>query len=322
MIYKNFLLLPLILWLFSSCASQKNGSLSGLQPYKIVYNVLENRDNDDYELYSMEADGSAKKNITRNSDVAWTYYAYHDKLYFISDRDTCARCYFLYESDADGNHLRKVSNLRLEDSWMSSRNNGHEMVVAGRIGKEIRYQLFLIDLANGQFKQLTRDTSAYFADPCFSPDGKQIVYRHRKNRRNRNEKAELWLMDVAGNTTTRQLTTFPPSDTTAPWHSYHAGPPHWNAQAGYISYQTIRNGKYEIHAVKPDGTNLGKLFDSTMDTGWHSWSPDGNWLVMDIYNDDRMKYDIGLWNRKSKAFRLIADSPKYEQAPVFVRKKQ
>ena len=48
---------------------------------------------------------------------------------FISGRDTCRRCYLLYEMDADGGNLRKVSDIRLADSWMSSRKDGTELIV-------------------------------------------------------------------------------------------------------------------------------------------------------------------------------------------------
>lgn len=289
---------------------------------KIAYNVLEDREEDDYEVYVMDFDGAGAHNITRHPDVAWTYYAWRDKLFFISDRDTCARCYFLYESDAEGQTPRKVSALRLEDSWMSSRNKGREMVVAGRIGKEVRYQLFLVEVKTGKYRPLTRDTAAYYSDPCFSPDGKQVVYRYRKNRRDRQEKAELWIMNTDGSGTPRQLTFYPPADTSAPWHAYHAGPPRWNAQAGYITYQSLQNGEYSIYAVTPDGKQQFKLAAFPLEAGWHDWSPDGNWLVMDLFDHDQKRFEIGLWNRNTKVFKQLTNTPETEQSPVFVQKRQ
>ena len=87
--------------------------------YKILYNVLEDREKDNYEIYSMNMDGSDKKNITNTPGVEWVYYAYKDRVYYISDKDTCHRCYFLYEMDAEGNNKRKVSSLQVEDNWLS-----------------------------------------------------------------------------------------------------------------------------------------------------------------------------------------------------------
>ena len=51
--------------------------------YKIVYNVLEDKEKDNYELYSMNMDGSDRKNITNTPGVEWVYYAYKNKVYYI-----------------------------------------------------------------------------------------------------------------------------------------------------------------------------------------------------------------------------------------------
>ncbi len=73
------------------CSAQ----LHAQKQYKIVYNVLEDKAKDNYEIYSMNMDGTDKKNITNTPGVEWVYYAYEDKVYYISDIDTCHRCYFL-----------------------------------------------------------------------------------------------------------------------------------------------------------------------------------------------------------------------------------
>ncbi|MES2650279.1 MAG: hypothetical protein V4663_00995 [Bacteroidota bacterium] len=188
----------------ANCFSQSKG-----KSYQIAYNVhIPDKVRGNYEIFTMEMDGTNKKNITNNPDVAWTYYAYKKKLYFVSDRDTTYRAYFLYESDSDGKSIKKVSNLQLEDSWMSSRNNGTEMVVTGRIGKGIRSQLFIVNTKTGTYKQLTNDTAAKYGDPCFSPDGKQIAYSYQKNKRDRATHEELFIMNADG-TGAKQLTQFP-----------------------------------------------------------------------------------------------------------------
>jgi TolB protein len=69
--------------------------------------------------------------------------------------------------DADGNNKKKLTNLQLEDSWMGNRNKGTEMIVSGRIGK-LRAQLFLIDLKDGSYKQLTNDTVSQKEIQCFT----------------------------------------------------------------------------------------------------------------------------------------------------------
>lgn len=113
-------------------------SSSAQKEYKIVYNVLEAKATGNYEIYSMNMDGSQPKKLTNLPGVEWAYYAYKDKVYFVSDADTCKRCYFLYEMDGNGNHKRKVSELQLEDSYMGSKNKGRQLIVMGRTGKKRR----------------------------------------------------------------------------------------------------------------------------------------------------------------------------------------
>jgi hypothetical protein len=75
----KFLFFIVILCFVQSAAAQKQ--------YKIVYNVLEDREKGNYEIYSMNMDGTGQKNIANTPGVKWVYYAYKDKLYYLSDKD-------------------------------------------------------------------------------------------------------------------------------------------------------------------------------------------------------------------------------------------
>lgn len=289
---------------------------------KIVFNTPENQKTDDYDIYSVNLDGSGQKNITANPDVAWTYYALSDRLFFVSDRNACKRCYFLYESNSDGKDIRKVTDLQLEDSWMASRNNGNEMIVSGRVGKELRFQLFTVDIQTGRYRQLTNEPAAAFRDPTFSPDGKKIAYVYKKNRTDRTEIEELYVMNADG-TNRKKLTTYPKDDPMAKEFGYKVGPPQWNAKYNFITYQSEQNGKSSIYAVTPDGKKQWKLTTNELAEGWHDWSPDGEWLAFDARDAASGRYDIYLMNYKTKEVKKITgNSPlKYHQAPVFVETK-
>ena len=290
--------------------------------YRIVYNVFEDTAKDNYDIYVMNMDGSGKKNITNTPGVEWVYYTYKEKVFFISDRDTCHRCYFLYEMDADGNKVKKLSNLQLEDSWMSSRNNGTEMIVLGRIGRQLRNQLFMVDLKNGSYTQLTNDTLSTKRDPLLLPGGKEMVlaYRPDKNLR-RTVPDELWKMNLDGSNKI-QLTHFPKEDTTTAWYQYHAGPPQWNSKYEFISYLSRQNRQNQVYAVTPDGKKQWQITSGELSSGWHSWSPDGEWLIMDKSTHAEKGYDIYLMNYQSKKSIRLTDSWKTEQAPCFVEIKK
>jgi len=313
------LFFPFVLFFFDGGELTVQES-SKKKEYVIAYNVLQNKENDDYEIYSINLDGSGKKNITNHKDVAWTYYSWKDVLFFISDRDTCHRCYFLWEMNADGGNVRKVSNLQLEDSWMGSRNDGKEIIVSARIGKEVRYQLFIINKETGTYKQLTTDTAAMYRDPTFSPDGKHIVCAYKKSRRDRTTHEELYIMDADG-MNLKQLTHYPEDDTLRKSFGYKAGPPHWNAKENFITYQSEQAGKYSLYAVTPDGKKQWKLTNNPMEEGWHDWSSDGMWLAIEGYDAAQKEYDIYLMNWESKALKKLTDTTyRYEQSPVILER--
>lgn len=297
---------------------------SSAQPakYKIAYNVLQDQKAGDYEVYTMNFDGTGQKNVTNHIDVAWTYYSLKNTLLFISDRDACKRCFSLYTSDIDGNTVKKMSNLQVEDAWMGSRNGQKELIVSGRIGTTVRYQLFLVNLETGHFRQLTNEPGAAFRDPTFSPNGKKIAFVYKKNRTDRSEIEELYVMNADG-TNRKKLTTYPADDPLAKDLGYKAGPPHWNAKYNFISYQSNQKGKSSIYAVTPDGKKQWKLTANDFDEGYHDWSPDGEWLVGDVSDPKTGRWDIFVMNYKSKEVKkLTGDSPmKYHQSPVFIETK-
>jgi len=304
--------------LLCSLAAFCSGTFSQQSSYKVVFNVLEEREKDNYDIYSMNMDGTGRKNISNTPCVEWVYYAYENKVYFISDRDTCHRCYFLYEMDAEGNNVRKISNLQLEDSWMSSRKKGTEMIVTGRVEK-LRQQLFLINLGTGSYKQLSNDTVSYKSDPLFLPSGNEIVLRYRPDRKLRQTVFdELWMVDIYGKPI-RQLTFFPAADTTTAWFDYHAGPPQWNSKYQFISYLSRQKKQTQIYAFTLNGSKQWQITKDELSSGYHAWSPDGEWLVMDRSTNDGKDFDIYLMDYITGKITRLTNDIKTEQAPVFVK---
>ncbi|MGQ0542552.1 MAG: hypothetical protein ACT4O9_11985, partial [Blastocatellia bacterium] len=65
---KTILILLTFPFLFTAVSAQSPN-------YKIAYNVLQDQKADDYEVFTMNFDGTGPKNVTNNKDVAWTDYS-------------------------------------------------------------------------------------------------------------------------------------------------------------------------------------------------------------------------------------------------------
>ncbi|OFZ09265.1 MAG: hypothetical protein A3D92_12245 [Bacteroidetes bacterium RIFCSPHIGHO2_02_FULL_44_7] len=304
---------------YAHVQGQKN---VGSHQYFIAYNIHEHDTihPNNYEVMTMNMDGTDKKNITNHPDVAWTYYAYENRLFYISDKDTCSRCFFLYETDVNGANVRKVSDLMLEDSWMSARKNGEELVVAGRIGKDLRYQLFIVNTETGAYKQLTHEPNAKYGDPCFSPDGTQIVFYYQQDKKNKSSHEELFVMKDDGTEMT-QLTHYPEDNPSAKDYGYRAGGTKWHPTENFISYVSLQDGRHSIFAITPDGKKQWKLIDNELSDGYHDWSSDGKWLCFNKADIGETQYHIVLMNWETKEQKQLTDTRYSSQlSPVFVEK--
>lgn len=308
----------------TSCQkTEESSNPKGAGPFLIAYNIFK-RDSvnkDDWEVMVLDPETGESKNLTNHPDVAWTYLAHENKIYFISDRDTAYRNFFLYEMNSDGSNVKKLSALRLEDSWMDLDPETNEMVVSGRLSPEIRYQLFLINLKDGKHRQLTSDTSIRFQDPVFSPDGKIIAFVKSPKQKIESVFPEIYRMDRNGGEM-KQLTKFPVDDPAAKGYGYKAGALRWHPTENFISYATTRGSVSSIFGVNPDGSKTWKISLTDKDEVYHDWSPDGKWLTFDQYQDTVSKqYHLVLMNWETKESRILTDTLHRTQlAPAILMK--
>ena len=295
----------LVMFTFMACSEFKKEAQQEDKQLLIAYNVLVDAESDNYDIFTMNLDGSNKHNITNDKDVAWTYISHKQKIFFISDRDTTSRKYFLYEMDYAGKNIRKLTDFLLRDSWMGTRNNGKELIVFPQTNED---SLFRIIETDGQLIKRFNPGTAYFSHPTFSPDGTQIAFvgKNKPSKREEGYQEEIYVVDDVGENLLR-LTYYPDDDTTANWYDYRAGPPIWHPTENFISYQSKQNGKYSLYGVSPDGSKHWKLTSNVENEGWHSWSPDGKWLAIELFDNEQTQFHIGLMNWESKEMRILTD---------------
>lgn len=286
------------------------GPDSGLDGYLVAYNVLLDEEHDDYEIFVMNPDGTDRRNLSRDPALDWVYHARDDRLYLASDRDDERRKYHLYEMRSDGSGLRRITEFRVPDSWVTTRGDGAELVIGST--KDGNTDLYRIDASGRELERLTDDPEAD-NDPALSPDGNRLAWRSKRSGLD-----EIWVMDL-DRREPRRLTHYPEDDPAISAHGYHAGPPVWHPTDGTISFCSWRNGNNSIFSVALDGSALRQLTPDGAEECWHSWSPDGRFLLYDG-TDESGNYDIYLMEIATGETRRLTDGPEVEQAPVFVRR--
>ena len=234
------------------------------------------RDGDD-EIYTMNADGSGVRQLTRNSDddglPDWSPDG--RRIVFDSDRDGDAEIYVM---NADGSGVRQLTDNSSSDWWPNWSPDGRRIVfVSHRDGD---WEIYVMNADGSRVRQLT-DNSSGDSSASWSPDGRRIVFYS-----NRDGDWEIYVMNADGSRV-RQLT-----DNSSPdWG------PSWSPDGRRIAFNSSRDGGDEIYVMNADGSGVRQLTHNNDGDYRPHWSPDGRRIVFHSNRDDPdPDDDTRIWN--------------------------
>jgi len=211
-----------------------------------------NRDGN-FEIYTMNADGSAQTRLTNNlgddSFPAWSPDG--TTLAFMSNRDGNLE---IYTMNADGSGERRLTSNLLDDRLPGWSPDGTK-IAFDRVDGDID-----VWSMNADGSAQTRLTTEIAFGPVWSPDANKIVFSSYRDGFN----FEVYSMNADGSAQTR-LTTTAGAD----------ADPDWSPDGSQITFRSHRDGNGEIYSMNADGSAQTRLTNDPAKNMYPSWSPDG-----------------------------------------------
>lgn len=220
------------------------------------------RDDGDYEIYVMDADGSEQIRLTQSAgfDFQASWSPDGTKIVFESERDGNREIYVM---NADGSEQINLTQNPNGDSGAAWSPDGKKIAFFST--RDGDTGIFVMDADGSGQTRLTTGEDFY---PDWSPDGEKILFETARDIATLGY--EIYVMNADGSGQTN-LTNNP---------AFLDIRPSWSPDGNKIAFHSSRAGA-GIFVMNADGSEVTQVADFVTIDAAPSWSPDGTKILYD-----------------------------------------
>ena len=206
------------------------------------------------DIWIANSDGTNVRNVTNNGmGAVWPDIS--------PDGTTIVFCtvwYNLYTIKTDGTELTSIGR-GVHPRWS---RDGTE-VIYSNWGITYDSDLFVMDIATGQSRQITDTPGKAEIVGEWSPDGRRILFLAVVNHNQPDENEDIWVMDEDGSNLTNLIGL---------WGGT-SGFPVWSPDGNYIAFMSNASGNADIWIMRSDGTNKQNVTNTDWSEISVAWGP-------------------------------------------------
>jgi WD40-like Beta Propeller Repeat len=289
----------------AACAAVAIGAATpaGAEPASLGRIVYVSNDAGNYDIYSINVDGTGERRLTRDAsdefDPAWS--ADGKKIAFVrndgGNRD-------IWTMNPDGSGQVRLTSDPASDRYPSWSPDGSAIAFRSNRRPSTSFDIWKMRADGSDAVQITADSVLWAesleTDPAWSPDGRKIAFVS-----DRDGNREIYLADADGSSS-RRLTTNPATDQF----------PAWSPDGSKIAFGSDRDGNEEIYVMSAsDGSGQTKLTADPAADRYPAWSPDGAKIA--FRSSRAHSFDIFLMNPDGTGVTRLTDGLGRTMQPGF-----
>ena len=236
---------------------------------KIIFTSNRDGEQNDYDIYSINSDGTNIQKITNNPNRNEGYASLSpngQKLLY-SSTDVNGKIQ-IFISDANGTNEQAVTNFShptrsINTTWPNWSKDGSKIVFLSNIDTT-KMNIYTINVNGSNLQNITNSSTTNHWGGVLSPNGQKIAFYQSVG-----GTVQIFTINADGTNKT-QLTNFTGSFTII------SGDPSWSPDGNYIAFVSNKDKNndqegYDVYIMKADGSNVQRLTNSNSWKGFTDW---------------------------------------------------